>query len=99
MAIHNSATICIAGPVLCFGPCTESALLGTMDAPGAIRVVLSTIIEQEAQAGEFALVVEVGEIFTVLGVKYLAEIMAGGYIVNIGLDIHKVGTGHVTFSV
>ena len=70
-----------------------------MDAPGAIRVVLSTIIEQEAQAGEFALVVEVGEIFTVLGVKYFAETMAGGYIVNMGLNIHKVGTGHVAFSV
>ena len=69
-----------------------------MDAPGAIRVVLSTIIVQEAQVGEFALVVEIGKIFAVLGIKYLTETVAGGYIHNMVMDIQKIGTGRVAFS-
>ena len=69
-----------------------------MDAPRTIRVVLSTIIVQEAQVGEFTLTVEVGKIFAVLSIKYRTEIVAGGYIINMVMDIHKIGTVHVTFS-
>ena len=45
------------------------------------------MVGAEAEAGELALVVEVGKIFTVLCIKYLTETMAGGYILNMVMDI------------
>ena len=65
---------------------------------GTGGVVRGTVVEQEAEMGQHALVIVVGEMVAVLVVEYLTESVAGGNIFNRMVNIHKIGTSHFAFS-